>query len=496
MSDGALKPEKDFSKEADKQIPEAETLAKTDIQAAIEKLSALEKQTRQASDLASTSRILVAIVTLCKDAGNWSLLNDQTLVLSKKHGQLKQAITKMVQTVMGFLDSTPDLETKLSVIETLRTVTEGKIFVEVERARVTKVLSDIKKEQGDIKAATDILCELQVETFGSMDRREKVEFILAQVALCIESGDWNQAGILSRKISTRYLSRKPKKTEEQLEKERKEREKKKERGEEVPEEKEDDVTDLKLRYYEQQIILAKHDDKYLDVCKHYRQVLDTEAVEQDPEKLRPVLQRIIYFIILAPHDNEQHDLLHRIHRDTRNAQIPLDAELLKLFTIHELMRWPEVSRMFGPHLCSTEIFDAEKGASADEKAFQRWQDLRKRVIEHNVRVVAKYYTRIRVDRLTQLLDLTEDETEKYISDLVTSKTVYAKIDRPARIVSFAKPRDADDQLNEWSSNMKSLLGLLERIDHLITKEEMMARIQPGAAGGGKSKKGKEVKSKA
>jgi 26S proteasome regulatory subunit N5 len=26
--------------------------------------------------------------------------------------------------------------------------------------------------------------------------------------------------------------------------------------------------------------------------------------------------------------------------------------------------------------------------------------------------------------------------------------------------------------------MKSLLGLLERIDHLITKEQMMARIQP------------------
>ena len=157
------------------------------------------------------------------------------------------------------------------------------------------------------------------------------------------------------------------------------------------------------------------------------------------------------------------------------------------------MRWPEVSKMFGPHLCSTEIFDAEKGQSGDDKAFQRWQDLRKRVIEHNVRVVAKYYTRIQMGRLTQLLDLTEDETEKYISDLVTSKTVYAKIDRPARIVSFAKPRDADDQLNEWSSNMKSLLGLLERIDHLITKEEMMARIQPGAAGVGKSKKGKEAK---
>ncbi len=144
------------------------------------------------------------------------------------------------------------------------------------------------------------------------------------------------------------------------------------------------------------------------------------------------------------------------------------------------MRWPEVAKKFGPHLCGTDVFDAKSGSS-DEKAHQRWQDLRKRVIEHNVRVVAKYYTRIQMGRLTELLDLTEDETEKYISDLVTSKTVYARIDRPARIVSFSKPRDADDVLNEWSHNMKSLLGLLERIDHLITKEEMMARIQPTSA---------------
>lgn len=215
-------------------------------------------------------------------------MNDQTLVFSKKHSQLKQAITKMVQTVVSFLDETPDLKTKLSVIETLRTVTEGKIFVEVERARVTKILSDIKKEQGDLDSAKDILCELQVETFGSMSRREKTEFILAQVALCIESGDWAQAGILGRKVSTRYLARKPKKTQEQLDKEQKEREKKKARGDEVEEEKPDDTTDLKLLYYEQQIQLAKHDNKYLDVCKHYRQVIDTEAVEEDPEKLHPV----------------------------------------------------------------------------------------------------------------------------------------------------------------------------------------------------------------
>lgn len=141
------------------------------------------------------------------------------------------------------------------------------------------------------------------------------------------------------------------------------------------------------------------------------------------------------------------------------------------------MRWPIVAEKFGPHLCTTDVFDPSPSDS-DPKAHQRWQDLRKRVIEHNVRVVAKYYTRIQMSRLTQLLDLDEEETESYISQLVTAKTVYAKIDRPARVVSFAKVRDADEVLNEWSASMKSLLGLLERIDHLITKEEMMARIAP------------------
>lgn len=411
------------------------------------------------------------------------MLNEQVLLLSKKHGQLKQAITKMVQVVMGFLDDTPDIETKLSVIETLRTVTEGKIFVEVERARVTRILSDIKKSQGDINKARDILCELQVETFGSMTRREKTEFILEQVALCIESGDWTQAQILSRKISTsRYFARKPAKTPEQLEADRKKREEEDEKRQESDppaEQLNDDVTDLKLRYYEQQITLAKHEDKYLDACKHYRQVLDTESVEKNPEQLRAVLQRVIYFILLAPYDNEQSDLLHRINLDARNlAEVPKEAALLKQFTISELMRWPMVEQQYGEHLCSTDIFSKEEDKN-DEKAHARYEALRHRVIEHNVRVVAKYYTRITFPRLTELLDLSEEETEKYISDLVTKKTVFARIDRPARVVDFEVRRGPDEVLDEWSGSMKGLLGLLERVGHLIQREEMMARIQPG-----------------
>lgn len=48
MSDGTLfKPERSFEKEADKVIPEAEALAKKDIQKGIDKIIVLEKQSRQ-----------------------------------------------------------------------------------------------------------------------------------------------------------------------------------------------------------------------------------------------------------------------------------------------------------------------------------------------------------------------------------------------------------------------------------------------------------------
>lgn len=51
--------------------------------------------------------------------------------------------------------------------------------------------------------------------------------------------------------------------------------------------------------------------------------------------------------------------------------------------------------------------------------------------EHNILVVAKYYLRIRMERLATLLDLPAAEAEKHLSDMVVAGHVTAKIDRPA-----------------------------------------------------------------
>ena len=123
------------------------------------------------------------------------------------------------------------------------------IFVELQRARVTRVLADIKEKEGKLAEAADILQELQVETFGSMEKREKTDFFLEQMRLCLQKEDLVRALIISRKIGTKFF-------------------------------KEEENTDLKLRYYELMIKLGSRENRYLDVCKYYRHVYDTKQIKE------------------------------------------------------------------------------------------------------------------------------------------------------------------------------------------------------------------------
>ncbi|KAG1468416.1 hypothetical protein G6F56_003844 [Rhizopus delemar] len=432
MSDGRLeKMDKDFSPQVDALFPETEALAKQGkINEALDKLLSLEKQARNAADQESTGRILVQVVKLCYEVKDWKLLNEQIVLLSKKHGQLKNATSKMVQEAMTYLDSTPNMETKLELIDTLRTVTDGKIYVEVERARITRLLSKIREDEGKITEAADILQELQVETFGSMDKREKVEFILEQMRLCLAKHDYIRTQIISKKINTKFFQ-----------------------------EKENEASDNILR------------DQYLNVHKYYKQIYDSESIQQDETKWKVALENAILFVVLAPYDNEQSDLLHRIYQDANLAQIPQYQEIAKYFVTIELMRWVAIEEGYGSLFSQSTAFNR-----STEDGQKRWKELHHRVIEHNIRVVAKYYTRVTTKRLTQLLDLNEKDTEEFLSKLVVTKTIYARIDRTAGIINFQTKKDANQTLNDWSSDINSLLNLIEKTCHLISKEEMVHSI--------------------
>ncbi len=98
---------------------------------------------------------------------------------------------------------------------------------------------------------------------------------------------------------------------------------------------------------------------------------------------------------------------------------------------------------------------------------------RVRIIEHNLRVVSKYYQRISLRRLQELTNLSGEELERHLSDMSFSGDLLLKIDRPSGIVSFQANRSAEEILTEWSGDISKMLSLMESTCHLINRENMV-----------------------
>jgi len=452
-----LKMEVDYSATVEEKIPIAQTLAKDGkLNEALEMLLGLEKQTRTGADMMSTSKILVAVVKLCYEAKEWSLLNEHIILLTKKRSQIKTAVTKMVQQCYAWVKEgqLPSREVELKLIETLRTVTEGKIYVEVERARLTHRLAKMQEGEGDVSAACKTMQDLQVETYGSMDKKEKVELILEQMRLCLATKDYIRAQIISKKISIRFFENK-------------------------------DHQEQKLTFYKFMIELDQHEGTYLSVCRHYRAIYDTPCIQEDEAKKLETLKYMSLYVILSPFDNEQSDLINRILQEKALNKVPTYKVLLEQFTNLELIQQKKFSELYEVELKkgtadskATDVFEDKT-----ELGRQRWADLKKRVVEHNIRIMATYYTKISLSRMAELLALTETEAEDFLSTMVVSKTVEAKTDRLDGVVDFTKHQDPNDMLNSWSNSISQLLSLVMKTTHLVNKEEMVHKHMMAGGGG-------------
>ncbi|XP_032789586.2 26S proteasome non-ATPase regulatory subunit 12 [Daphnia magna] len=444
-----VKMEVDYSSTCDDKIPICKALAaEGKINEALEILYALEKQTRTGADAISTGRILEAIVQICFETKQWDLLNENIISLTKRRSQLKASVTKMVQQCCQYVDQTPTKEIKLKLIDTLRTVTAGKIYVEVERARLTHILAQMKENEGEVTEAADILQELQVETYGSMEKREKVELILEQMRLCLAKKDFIRTQIISKKISVKFFEEK-------------------------------DTHDLKLKFYKLMIDVDQHEGSYLSICKHYRAMYNTTVIQENESDRRMMMQHAILYLLLSPFDNEQSDLTHRFLQEKVVDEIPKYKELLQLFVAAELIHWGTLCQQYQQVLRTGEAATpaTDVFTIGTEEGEKRWKALKTRVVEYNIRIMAKYYTRVTMQRMAALLDLSVEETEEFLSNLVSSKTVTAKVDRLDGVVHFqtSQTQDVNAVLNNWSSGLASLMDLVTKTNHLINREEMVHR---------------------
>jgi 26S proteasome regulatory subunit N5 len=430
--------EVDYSKETDATIEKARQTVQqggaSKLKDAIDQLMVMEKQTRMGGDAESTWKIVTEIVKLCGEQKAWDLMCEYVQVIAKKRSQNKTAITKIVQEAMNWLDKTPSKAIKIEIINTLRQVSEGKIYVEVERARLIKMLADMKEGEGNIAEAADLLQDVQVETIGSMEAPEKIDFILEQMRLVLDKKDYVRAMIISKKITPKSL----------LEKEHQ---------------------DLKIRFYNLMIRYYTEKSDYLEICRSHQAIYNTPKVQESVDLWTAELQNMVVYVVLAPFDHEQSDLMHRILEDKKleERSLVLYRNVLKQFASTHIIDWPEFESGIGRQFRQHAAFSNE----------QRWKDLRDRVVEHNIRIISKFYSQIHTQRLATLLHLDPATAETFVSKMVSSKTIAAKIDRIDNIITFKQqvPENVDI-LNNWTHDIVDLLNLVEKSNHLINKERM------------------------
>merc|ERR1711972_1096726 len=110
-------------------------------------------------------------------------------------------------------------------------------------------LAKMKGDEGNSEEAANLLQEVQVESFGAMERREKTEYILNQMRLVLLKKDYVRTQIISKKLNPKLLET-------------------------------DDFQDLKIEYYEYMVRYWLHEKKFLDVSKSYLAIFNTPVTQK------------------------------------------------------------------------------------------------------------------------------------------------------------------------------------------------------------------------
>jgi 26S proteasome regulatory subunit N5 len=439
---GLVEGKKDYTDEFKTLVPESITLAQEKgLEESVQFLLAFEKKCRLAGDTVNLKEVCLHMVRLCREREDWSRLNSVLTVISKRRTQHKVAIEGTVKEAYEYLEQCPSVQIKRELATTLKEVVDGKIYVEAESARLHMMLAKICEEHdNDIDAAVDLIQDVHVETYGSISKKEKAEYILEQMRMNLKKKDFIRALIQSRKMNRKTIE-------------------------------DSGFEDVKVSFYNMMVDYYTHEVDAWEISQSYFKIFDTTVTKADAAKCKDALESCVVFLVLSKFDNHVSDMMHRLLLLKEVQENELCKSTLELFTTIEIISYPFAGMaQLTSHACFGKSYAEQSSLDTFQKNFHI------RVIQHNLRVVSKYYNRITSAKLGQLLNLEPDALEKHLSEMAQSGDIYLKVDRPKGIISFEQPQSPEAVLSDWSSDMGKLLGLLESTSHLINREMMVHKL--------------------
>lgn len=119
-----------------------------------------------------------------------------------------------------------------------------------------------ESKTNDLREAVKIMENVQVETYGSMSKKEKFEFILYQIKLNLLLDDFVRVIIVCRKINPKHLE-------------------------------EEGLEYIKFQYYLYKYAYHKHEKEYKECKESLIKVFEALFTFEEPEKLKALVDKLI-----------------------------------------------------------------------------------------------------------------------------------------------------------------------------------------------------------
>ena len=381
--------------------------------------------------------------------------------LTQRKNQSRESIIAMVKHCINeILPNLKNNKDSSDLLNTLIKVTEGKIFVEYEYSQAIRKMTQIHIMNNQINEAAKLIQDVQIEAFGSLESEYKIDYILFQMQVLLEKGDYVRTLIVSNKIKRNHLD-------------------------------DEGIELLKIRFFRLMILYYIHEQKYLEISKCYKILYDFVKLIKDKlldmqkrEDIKPKLienytqikkendlknlfENYVLFLSICPPELETRNMLNELLIKYKKE---LDKDSHILFIVEKRLSDEII-------IIDNNLFNRFKDYEIFKKNPELIKLFRKYWIQHDLSLFEKFFAKVHIKRISEMTSVPDEEIENEIADMVVNNYIFARIDRIERIVNFRKKTDHHDVLDNFNYDMDNMLKKIEETCHLINKEYLKYGIK-------------------
>ena len=428
----------------------------------LKKLIDEEKATRLENEFEKNRNICKNILSILHNRNDFPNFLRLFEYLTQRRNQSRESIIAMVKNCLN--DILPSLKNNKDCSDLLQTiikVTEGKIFVEYEYSQAIRKMAEIHLMNNEINEAAKLIQDVQIEAFGSLENKYKVDYILFQMQVLLEKKDYIRTLIVSNKIKRNHLD-------------------------------DDGFELLKIRFFQLMIEYYFCSEKYIDVSKSYKILYDfvkaindklvdieknskevkAELMEnyikvKNENNLKKLFENYVLFLSICPPEMETKNMFNELFIKYKK-ELDLDGNIL--YIVEKRLSDDII-------LIDNVLFNKFKEYEIFKKNPNLIKLFKKYWIQHDLSIFEKFFGQIHIERISEMTLVSIDEIENELADMVVNNYIFAKINRIEKIVNFRKKTDYHDELDNYNYDMNNLLKKIEETCHLINKEYLTYGIK-------------------